>query len=108
RGLPRPRSRRTSAWPDRLLTMGALEAGPRPNGRFPRWVRREDVPVGPLPPVPRCFCPPKSEGDGWHWLQPFVDIRSGKPVNERSRFAVAWDAEHLYAIFEFVDAHREA
>jgi len=41
-------------------------------------------------------------------LQPFVDIRSGKPVNERSRFAVAWDAEHLYAIFEFVDAHREA
>jgi hypothetical protein len=97
---------------------GIVEAGPRPTGSpLVRWVRRAEVPEGPLPPVYEYSClrvgdPPAIDGDvdrtPWPWSEPFLHIATGEPVEHQSRAAFLWDDQYLYAAFDFVDPGRDA
>ena len=95
-----------------------LEVGPRSEGaRFPRWTRRADVPDRPLPAIReyRCLRTPQSidiNGDvdakPWPWSAPLAHIGTGDVAPHRSRVALLWDDDHLYAAFDFVDPARDA
>lgn len=89
--------------------MSAPRAGPVPDGRFPRWVERLDLPDAALKPAPEFVCPVR--GDRTIPLKAahsLVDIATGEPTVHPSIFGLAWDSDALYARFDFVDPYRHA
>jgi len=89
--------------------------GPKPDGRHPRWVIKQQPELEKLPPIKEYTCK-KTDGpihvDGtiskkiWKeslWSDPFTHMVTDNKVPFDTRIALRWDNDYLYAAYEVED-----